>query len=180
MTKQEIRTYIRGLFASLDEDGRRCHDERICDRIVSEVGRRCQPGKSGIRPTVLLYSSLPDEVRLQKAVDELFFLGYEILLPAVRGEDIVLCRYRSGQLLQKGRFGIPEPADESFGLVPDIAFIPGRAFTTEGDRLGRGKGYYDRFLKTVKCPRIGVCYPFQVVDSIPTDDGDVRMDAVIF
>ena len=62
----------------------------------------------------------------------------------------------------------------------DVVIIPGVAFTRDGKRLGRGKGYYDRFLpKLSTAYRIGVCYDFQLSDTLPTESYDQKMDLVI-
>ena len=63
----------------------------------------------------------------------------------------------------------------------DLAIIPGMAFGSKGHRLGRGKGYYDRLLSqlTPKTIKIGLCFPWQRVDYVPTDENDVSMDYVI-
>ena len=64
----------------------------------------------------------------------------------------------------------------------DVVLVPGMAFDSEGNRLGRGKGYYDRFLKLLTNPRpklIGVCFDFQKVDMVPTEPTDVKVDVVV-
>ena len=58
--------------------------------------------------------------------------------------------------------------------------VPGMAFDRNNNRMGRGKGYYDRFLATIpQAYKIGVCFKFQLVDEIPTDALDIRMDEII-
>lgn len=69
---------------------------------------------------------------------------------------------------------IPVPADEI-----DLALIPGIAFDKTGSRAGFGKGYYDRFLADFKGIKIGLCYEFQVYDSIPAEPHDIKMDMII-
>ena len=63
--------------------------------------------------------------------------------------------------------------------VIDLAVVPRVAFDKEGCRLGRGKGYYDRLLPLINCYKIGICFPFQLYDSIPTEKFDIKMDEVI-
>ena len=76
-----------------------------------------------------------------------------------------------------------EPTGRSFTDYAsiDLAVIPGMAFDTSGNRLGRGKGYYDRFLSLLPpyIYKIGVCFGFQMFDSIPSDTTDIRMNEVI-
>ena len=61
----------------------------------------------------------------------------------------------------------------------DVVLVPGVAFDAEGHRLGRGRGYYDRFLRTCKARTIGVCFDFQKVDEVPVDAFDVTIDEVV-
>jgi 5-formyltetrahydrofolate cyclo-ligase len=83
--------------------------------------------------------------------------------------------------LVPGRFGIREPAPGASLEVLDLIVVPGLAFTSDGIRLGRGAGFYDRFLSTVPkvTVKIGVCFDFQRISGIPEEPHDVKMDAVI-
>ena len=82
-----------------------------------------------------------------------------------------------------GAFGILEPQGERpcpAGEI-DLVVCPGVAFTADGRRLGRGRGYYDRYLgvPAFRGFRVGVCYAHQLVDDLPVEPHDVRMDRVI-
>ena len=79
------------------------------------------------------------------------------------------------------RYGILEPDGEPFTEYEsiDLAIIPGMAFALNGKRLGRGRGYYDRLLAKIPTTyKLGLCFPFQILDAIPSDDHDVPMDEV--
>ena len=110
--------------------------------------------------------------------------GKHILLPRVTGEGTMeLRRYTGPSDLAQGAYNIMEPTGEVFDNYTDIdiAVIPGVAFDKDGNRMGRGKGYYDRLLpKLANTYKIGICLPFQLVEKIPTDEHDVRMDEVLF
>jgi 5-formyltetrahydrofolate cyclo-ligase len=84
--------------------------------------------------------------------------------------------------LERGAFGILEPTGEVFLDYNQIelAIVPGMAFDKAGHRLGRGKGYYDRLLPNLHCPKIGLALPCQIADEIPTEEWDIFMDEVIF
>lgn len=87
-----------------------------------------------------------------------------------------------GLMMIKGRFGIEEPAFECGSISSknmDLIFVPGLAFSRNGDRLGRGKGHYDRLLSSSNAMFWGVCHQIQIVDSIATEDWDLKMDKVI-
>ncbi len=132
---------------------------------------------------VLLYSALPDEVPTLPLLNRLSTEGKTVLLPRVVSDtDMELRRYTGPNDLEQGAFGIMEPTGELFTDYDDIdvAVVPGMAFDREGHRLGRGKGYYDRFLARLPHTyKIGVCFPFQLVDLVPADAHDILMDEVI-
>ncbi len=133
--------------------------------------------------TLLLYSALPDEVPTQQLLDELSQSEKTVLLPRVVSDTAMELRHYTdvGDLAQ-GAFGILEPTGAVFTDYAqiDVAVIPGMAFDREGHRLGRGRGYYDRMLALMPAVyKIGICFPWQLVDFIPTSKHDVMMDIVI-
>ena len=132
--------------------------------------------------TVLLYHSLPDEVDTHDFIRR-WSRSKRILLPVVRGTDLELRLYAGDSCLAQGAFHINEPTGEAFTdyTAIDLAVVPGVAFDRLGNRLGRGKGYYDRLLPRLPatCPKIGLCFPCQLLDRIPSEAHDVRMDAVV-
>ena len=134
--------------------------------------------------TIMAYYSLPDEVNTHALIDELVAEGKTVLLPKVTGDDTMeLRRYTGRADLQEGSYHILEPVGERFTdyAAIDLAVIPGVAFTPDGKRLGRGKGYYDRFLTLIPdVYKIGMCFPWQLVDHVPCDEHDIGMDAVVF
>lgn len=133
---------------------------------------------------LMLYASLPDEVDTTCLIRSLQGEGKRVLLPVVTGPgEMVLRMYEGEDYTQEGAFHIIEPTGEDFTRYDaiDVAIIPGMAFDSEGNRLGRGKGYYDRFLpKVSQSYKIGVCYGFQLVERVPTGDFDQPMDEVVF
>lgn len=140
--------------------------------------------------TVLAYYSLPDEVNTHQFIDDLLAEGKTVLLPTVIGEGQMEWHvYTSASGLKKGAFGIGESEGELYsGFGRDtspseqqmIALVPGVAFDAAGRRLGRGRGYYDRFLAAhPHIYKIGVCFDFQKVPEVPADGQDVAVDEVI-
>jgi 5-formyltetrahydrofolate cyclo-ligase len=103
------------------------------------------------------------------------------LLPKVSGDNLIYVRYQSQSSLIKSELGILEPLglkDESSNL--DLVIIPGIAFDTKGNRIGFGKGYFDRFLSSHQPPYvIGVAYPFQMQKQIKTTKSDVPVNEVL-
>ena len=130
--------------------------------------------------TVLLYSSLADEVDTKPLISK-YAAKKTILLPTVVGDDLELHVYHAESETKKGVFGIEEskgPLFTDYATI-DLAVIPGMAFDRNGNRLGRGKGYYDRLLPKLNGKKIGVCFSFQFLDSIPCEKHDIPMDEII-
>lgn len=181
MTKQELRNHIRSLKKSFSKEELASMSEQISCNLLSEE-------KVLEADTILAYFPLPDEVDVTPVIDTLVSQGKTVLLPKVTTDtDMVLYEYHSKEDLKEGRYGILEPFGKEFCEHDKIAtaIIPGMAFSEKGVRLGRGKGYYDRFLARVKEKKgslpflIGVAFPFQIIEEIPTNEYDVCMNKVI-
>lgn len=130
--------------------------------------------------TVLLYYSLGDEVQTHDFVEK-WHRQKTILLPVVKGDVLELRVYTGKQSLKTGEaYHIEEPIGEAFTAYDKIDFsvIPGVSFDAQGNRLGRGKGYYDKLLPLLPSYNIGICYDFQVSEKIPTEPFDRIMDEV--
>lgn len=172
-TKQALRQWIR--------QHRQRHDAVSDSPAV--ISRLRQHPRLTAAHTILLYCSLPDEVQTHDLLDELVAQGKTVLLPRVVSDtEMELCRYTGRDDLMPGAFGIMEPVGMLFTdyAVIDVAVVPGMAFDRQGHRLGRGRGYYDRFLSRVPfIYKIGVCFPYQLVDEVPADEDDVMMDCVV-
>ncbi len=131
--------------------------------------------------TIALYASLPDEFPTHEVIER-WGRCKRIVLPRV-GEGFSMEFYDCA-ITCAGAYGILEPT--SCEVVPpseiDVIIVPGVAFTRCGGRLGRGKGYYDRYLarKGFRGYKIGVCYPHQILDNLPSEEHDVLMNWVCF
>ncbi len=132
--------------------------------------------------TVLLYWSMEDEVHTHDFVCK-WAEKKVILLPCVKGDILELRMFKGVDSLAPGEsFGILEPQGELYTDYPsiDLIVVPGVAFDAQGNRLGRGRGYYDRILKETRvAKKVGVCFDFQFLENVPVDELDVRMDKVI-
>ncbi|MCX7985637.1 MAG: 5-formyltetrahydrofolate cyclo-ligase [Bacteroidales bacterium] len=147
---------------------------RICHRIELHE-------KFGTSRCIMLYYPLPGEVDITSLLEK-YYKVKTILLPVVVGNEIHLKQYTGSQNLVQGNFGIMEPIGTYWieGLLPELIIIPGLAFDNKGNRLGRGQGYYDRFLSNQTGYKIGVCFSYQIFHAIPSEEHDVRVDEVIF
>lgn len=132
--------------------------------------------------TVAAYAALPGEPDL-RPLD--WAAERTVLLPRVEGENLVFYSVQSAAQLRPGAFGILEPDPRlCLPAAPDAAvliFVPGLAFSTDGMRLGRGRGYYDRLLARLPpaVMRVGVCFAGQVLPSIPSAPHDQPVDVLI-
>ncbi len=133
---------------------------------------------------VLLFHSLPDEPCTHELVARVSW-EKTVLLPVVINEDTLELReYRGENGMRSGAFEILEPQGEPFTDFAriDLAVIPGVAFDGAGNRLGRGRGYYDRLLQRLApygIPKIGVCFDFQRLPEIPSENHDIRVDDLV-
>lgn len=128
---------------------------------------------------ILMYHSLPDELSTRRFLDK--WRGRKhFYLPRVNGVNLEILPYEQTRL-ELGSFHIEEPTGEDLVDPSQIEMmvIPGVAFDRRGNRMGRGKGFYDRLLQTAKATKIGVGYEFQLMDEIPVEEHDVPMDIVI-
>ena len=131
--------------------------------------------------TVLAYWSMDDEVYTHDFVNK--WAGSKtLLLPCVKGDELELRYFDGEERLQPGEgYAIPEPVGELFtdwGKI-DLILVPGVAFDKSGNRLGRGKGYYDKVLRETGACKVGVCFDFQLVERVPVEPHDVKMDRVV-
>ena len=131
--------------------------------------------------TVAVFAALPDEPATDEVLTR-WASTRRVVLPRVEGDAMRFYACRPDALVF-GAFGILEPQGERpcpAGEI-DLVVCPGVAFTADGRRLGRGRGYYDRYLgdPAFRGFRVGVCYAHQLVDDLPVEPHDVRMDRVI-
>jgi 5-formyltetrahydrofolate cyclo-ligase len=126
---------------------------------------------------VLMYHSVGGEVDTLKLIDRMQSDGKTVCLPAITGKGIMEAR-RMGCLVP-GPYGIPCP--EGPAVPPeeiDLIVVPGLAFDRTCHRLGRGGGYYDRYLPNCRGITIGLAYDCQVVESLPLEAHDMQLDLV--
>ncbi len=129
--------------------------------------------------SVLMYWSLPDELPTHNFIVK-WSAKKQMLLPMVKGDKMLIKPFISTDELRKSDMGIWEPeAQREYLRQIDLVIVPGIAFDKGKNRLGRGKGYYDRYFNNKSITKIGVCYDFQLLEVIPTEPFDVCMDKII-
>ena len=132
--------------------------------------------------TILMYWSMSDEVYTQSFVEK-WSASKRIILPSVKGDDLILKEFKGVENLTAGeQFAIPEPEGLPFLDTEsiDLIIVPGVAFDKLGNRMGRGRGFYDKLLTTTNAIKIGICFNFQMVEKVPVEKHDKKMDIVVF
>lgn len=140
--------------------------------------------------TLMFYLDVRDEVRTQHALPRTLASDRRVVVPWCQGpSELQLFLLTDLQELEAGRFGILEPSAALRRLPEkqiqvselDAIFVPGVAFDRHGGRLGYGKGYFDRLLKTVRpdCALTGLAFECQLCERVPMDSHDVYMDWIV-
>ncbi len=124
--------------------------DRYSAAVCAELLRRFAPVK-----LVCCYDAFPDEIDLAPFIDA---CGGEVVFPEKRGKEYFVDR--AGEV--------------------DLWICPGLAFTKDGKRIGFGGGWYDRFLAGAKGWKVGVAYPWQLVETLPQEPTDIRLDEVVY
>ena len=175
MDKSRLRKEVRQRIALLSQDEKKKRGMLFCNdikRYLDVCGAR----------VVALFCPLADEPLITGLADE---LAGRILVavPRVEGDIMRFYVYDSSNM-QIGSFGISEPVGDA-PLEPediDLMIVPGVVFTADGSRMGRGKGFYDKYMSQpgFRAMKIGICYAEQVVGNLPLESHDVKMDCVIY
>lgn len=173
MTKQALRRHIRQLKQTYTSEQLATQSVEIIERLEAHPLFRAAS-------TVLLYHSLPDEVDTHGLINK-YAAVKTVLLPTVVGDHLQLHQYHPTTGTHIGSFGIVESEGALVNDYTsiDLAIVPGMAFDKQGHRLGRGRGYYDRLLPELRCPILGLCFDFQLIDRLPTEPHDRAVNAVI-
>lgn len=132
----------------------------------------------------MLYSDFRNEVATKKFINFLIKNNKEIYLPVTIKENKTLIPKRIFSIddLNFGAYGILEPKDNAPSISPyalDIVIVPGSVFDNSGFRTGYGGGYYDKFLSNSSAIKIGICFDFQLVDTVFPEEHDKKMDIII-
>ena len=130
--------------------------------------------------TIFIYNSLEDEVQTYDFIHK-WDNEKDFYLPVVTGDDIVFRACGLSTSFKQSSYGIMEPVGENFTQYNkvDLIIVPGVAFDRKMNRMGRGKGFYDRFLPKTSAPKMGICFDFQLFDTIPSGTDDVKMDFIV-
>lgn len=133
--------------------------------------------------TVYGYLPYNQEVRTVPILERAMQEGKRVAVPKVYGDTMHFIYLEDLSKVEKSSFGIPEPVADEPVAEDETALVlmPGVAFTKAGDRMGYGGGFYDRFLaEEPNHPTVALCYDFQILDSLPTEEFDIPVDMVLW
>lgn len=173
MKKSDIRRTIRAHKALLSEADKMLGASTVFDILEKSAAFT-------LAEKVLMYHSLPDELSTHRFLDK-WSSRKQFFLPRVNGVNLDILPY-DRSTLKYGSFQIEEPqGDETVSIDEiDMVVVPAVAYDRQGNRVGRGKGFYDRLLGSCKATKVGVGYDFQIIEEgIDADPHDVKMDIVI-
>jgi len=174
--KSTLRQMIRAQLNNITPAVRAVESAVLCERLQAQM-----PSAH----TILFFAPLPDELDVWPVLELSVALGTDCALPFFDAEKKIY----GAKLLKNlatdivtGKFGVREPA-ASCAEIPlnrfDLILVPGRAFDLSGNRLGRGKGFYDRILKEASGIKCGVGYDFQLLEKIPAEPHDAPVDFML-
>lgn len=170
--KQDIRNRVKARKSLLTELERRMAAAQVFDVVERSAAFL-------MSDRILMYHSLPDELSTIEFINK-WSDRKQFFLPRVNGVNLELLPYNRSQL-RLGAFHIEEP--EGSDITPpelmELIIVPAVAFDRHGNRIGRGKGFYDRLLAETKATTVGVGYDFQLFDEVPTEPHDTPLDMVI-
>lgn len=176
MDKKALRREIR-------EKKRAMTEEEIvtASARLGELFRACPQYQNA--KTIYGYLPYNQEVRTVPMLEQAMKDGKRVAVPKCYGDEMRFLYMDDLSKVEKGYAGIPEPvADEPVAHDPTaLVLMPGLAFTKDGKRMGYGGGFYDKFLASEpNHPTVALCYGFQMVDDLPTEDYDIPVDCVLW
>jgi 5-formyltetrahydrofolate cyclo-ligase len=174
-SKAGLRAEIRAALGRISPAVRAVESVDLCERLKPQM-----PGAH----TILFFAPLPDELDVWPLLELSMALGTTCALPFF---DAAKMTYRARVLerlatdIVTGKFGVREPA-AGCPEIPlekfDLVLVPGVAFDLRGNRLGRGRGFYDRLLEEISGVKCGVGYDFQLLENIPAEPHDGEVDFI--
>ena len=175
MNKTQLRAWIR--------QQKRAMTAQQIEKASRQLGEKFAACQQYIQAkTIYGYMPYNQEVRTVPMLEQAMKDGKQVAVPKVYGDTMRFILVNDLTAMEKSEFGIPEPiadgpvADDPHALV----LMPGLAFTAKGDRMGYGGGFYDKFLAQEPAhPTVALCYDFQLVDSLPTEEYDIPVDLVL-
>lgn len=178
-SKVQLRKRIKAKRNALSENERTSYSAQICNRLVEQSWY-------ANAHMILVYSAIQSEADLSLFCAQARKDGKILYFPKVFGEEMEFFRIDDTAQLENGAFSVMEPNIEEFALssyqadVGAPVLVPGVAFSERGERIGYGKGYYDRYISAhPELFPVGICFSCQLLEEIPAESQDVAMRQVV-
>ena len=174
--KKLLRAYMKKRRA--ENENRDVKEDLLVENFFTVLERTREMRTAGTRLCVFTYLSFSVEAGTDKLIQRLLESGDKVLCPRVEGKEMLAIEW--GEDFSLSAFGIREPMGTPFDGNIDLIVTPLLAADRQGNRLGYGRGYYDTFFK--KHPdaiRVGYCYDFQIVNEVPTEAWDEKLDGIV-
>ena len=175
MNKTELRSMIRAKKRAMPPDEIDAKSQRLGELFrASEVYQKAQS----------IYGYLPynQEVRTTPMLRQAQLDGKRVAVPKCYGDEMRFIWLDDLSRVEKGYANIPEPIDD--GPIADdptaLVLMPGLAFDPQGHRIGYGGGFYDKFLAKEMHPTLALCYDFQMLEHLETEQFDIPVDTVLW
>ena len=173
--KAALRMRLKGIRmteARIAEASRRIRDKVLSDKNVLDA------------ETIFCYISMPGEADTSDIISEALRLGKKVCIPKISGPgQMKAVQIQEDSVLKPGPYGIPEPEDgrpEVNKADIGLAIVPCLGASADGSRLGHGGGYYDRYLQDCNAVKLCLCFRERMLDGIPMDKFDIKMDGIIY
>jgi len=130
--------------------------------------------------SIAFYYPIGSEVKTQDLMLKVLSLGKDVLLPKVQEDELDFRKITDLNSLEKGSFDIMEPKDncEKSDKI-DVIIVPTVGISVDGNRLGYGYGYYDRFLAKTDAVSVALTYEKQIIKSVPSTENDVTINWIV-
>ena len=174
--KSDLRQQIRSALEKISPAVRAVESICLCDRLEAQL-RSAR--------TILFFAPLPDELDVWPLLEKLLAAEKICALPFFDSATQTYSARRVQNLasdISIGKFGVREPVSSCPEIPPekfDLILVPGVAFDWNGNRLGRGQGFYDRLLEKIRGVKCGVGYDFQLIGKIPMEPHDARVNFIV-
>lgn len=173
LEKRKIRDKIKKLRSDLTKEQVAEDSKLIYNQIIdNKIFERAE--------VVMSYMSFQNEIDTEKINDYIISCGKKLFLPKMIDREVIKPIEYTGEFEIDNSFGIKEPVGEIYNGDIDLIIVPGVVFDIEGNRIGYGRGYYDRFLRLYpKARKISLAYEFQILDRLEAEEHDEKIDEIV-
>ena len=171
MLKTEIRKRMKNIRNNLSKEQIKTKSNYIINALKNKLPNNYE--------TYFIYHDFNNEVCTKHLINYLLENNKKVFLPKIIKDEMCAVPFNKQSTLSLNKFKIYEPNGAPQEIDTFVCIMPLLAVDKKGNRIGFGKGYYDKFLKNKNCLKIGLCYDFQILDNIATENHDIPIDIII-